>query len=60
VVHGDADPVVHISGGVQTAEAVPAAELLVLEGVGHELPERVWETVADRVGIVTERSAGLR
>ena len=35
VVHGDADPLVQVAGGHATAEAVPEAELLVLEGMGH-------------------------
>jgi pimeloyl-ACP methyl ester carboxylesterase len=42
VIHGDADPLVTPTGGEATAKAVPGAELLVLEGVGHELPEALW------------------
>jgi pimeloyl-ACP methyl ester carboxylesterase len=38
VVHGDADPLVTVSGGHRTAEAVPGAELLIIEGMGHDLP----------------------
>lgn len=56
VVHGDADPVIDLSGGRQTAEAVPGAELLILEGVGHELPERVWGLLAERLEAMVERS----
>lgn len=56
VVHGDADPVIDLSGGRQTAEAVPGAELLILEGVGHELPERVWGLLAERLETMVERS----
>lgn len=56
VVHGDADPVIDLSGGRQTADAVPDAELLVLEGVGHELPERVWEPLAGRLEALAARS----
>ena len=60
VVHGDADPVIALSGGRQTAEAVPGAELLVLEGVGHELPERVWSLLAERLEVMVARSEGSR
>ena len=34
VIHGDVDPLVHVSGGERTAEVVPGAELLILEGMG--------------------------
>jgi len=42
VVHGDADPLVTPTGGEATAKAIPGAELLVFEGVGHDLPEALW------------------
>ena len=42
VVHGDADPLVPIEAGHDTVEAVPGAELLVIEGMGHDLPVQVF------------------
>src|SRR5829696_7174421 len=42
VIHGDADPLVHHSGGTATAEAVPGAQLLMVEGMGHDLPVETW------------------
>jgi pimeloyl-ACP methyl ester carboxylesterase len=54
VLHGDADPLVHLSGGRRTAELVPDAELRVMEGMGHDLPPGYWgravEAVAHIVG----------
>jgi pimeloyl-ACP methyl ester carboxylesterase len=57
VVHGDADPLVQLPGGQATAAALPDAELLVLPGMGHNLPRAIWPTLvaaisrlADRVG----------
>ncbi len=38
VIHGDVDPLVNVSGGERTAEVIPGAELLILEGMGHDLP----------------------
>ncbi len=38
VIHGADDPLVNVSGGEATAAAVPGAELVVLEGMGHDLP----------------------
>ena len=42
VVHGEADPLIAVSGGEATARAIPGARLLVLPGLGHELPPAVW------------------
>ncbi|VVJ16504.1 Hydrolase [Amycolatopsis camponoti] len=53
VVHGDADPLIDVSGGKATAEAIPGAELLVIPGMGHNLPRAVWPVVVDAIGRVT-------
>ncbi|GAA3548884.1 alpha/beta hydrolase [Amycolatopsis ultiminotia] len=42
VVHGDSDPMIDLSGGKATAAAIPGAELVVLPGMGHDLPEPLW------------------
>ena len=42
VVHGTSDRMVHVSGGRAPADAVPGAELVLLEGMGHDLPEPLW------------------
>lgn len=49
VVHGDADPLVSPSGGEATAKAVPGAELLMVPGMGHDLPPEAWPTVVDAI-----------
>jgi len=38
VIHGEVDPLIDVSGGRATAAAVPGAELLVIPGMGHDLP----------------------
>lgn len=38
VIHGDADPLVPVEDGIATAEAIPGAELLIIEGMGHDVP----------------------
>ncbi len=38
VIHGDVDPLVTVSGGERTAEVIPGAELMILEGMGHDVP----------------------
>ncbi len=52
VVHGDADPLIDVSGGKATAEAIPGAELLVIPGMGHNLPRAVWPTLVSAIGRV--------
>lgn len=57
VIHGDADPLVDISGGERTAEVIAGAELLVLEGMGHDLPTTYWARIIDAVTGLAARSA---
>jgi len=49
VIHGTADPVVTYSRGVATAEAIPGAKLLTIEGLGHELPPGCWDEVVGAI-----------
>jgi pimeloyl-ACP methyl ester carboxylesterase len=56
VIHGRVDPLVPLAGGEATAKAVPGAELLILDEMGHDLPEPLWETIADAVVKVAARA----
>ena len=58
VVHGAQDPLVGVSGGRATAAAVPGAELLVVEGMGHDLPRDVLPQLAERIGALVARADG--
>lgn len=49
VIHGAADPLVPVQHGVATAQAIPGAELLVIEGLGHELPPQAWPQVIEAI-----------
>jgi pimeloyl-ACP methyl ester carboxylesterase len=42
VVHGSADRMVRPSGGRATAKAIPGAQLMMIRGMGHDLPRAVW------------------
>jgi pimeloyl-ACP methyl ester carboxylesterase len=57
VVHGDADPLVTPSGGAATAAAVPGSKLLAIPGMGHDLPEPLWDVVTDAIVANTELAA---
>ena len=35
------------SGGRATAKAIPGARLVMIEGMGHDLPRGAWETIID-------------
>jgi pimeloyl-ACP methyl ester carboxylesterase len=47
VVHGTEDQVIGVSGGEATAAAIPGARLLLVPGLGHELPPGLWPALAD-------------
>ena len=49
VIHGDGDVLVNPSGGRATAAAIAHADLLMIEGMGHDLPVEVWHQVIDAI-----------
>lgn len=49
VIHGLADPMCDASGGRATAEAIPGAELVLIEGMGHDLPRALRTPLATRI-----------
>ncbi|MDY7102003.1 MAG: alpha/beta fold hydrolase [Actinomycetota bacterium] len=57
VIHGDADPLVAPSGGERTAELVEGAELVVIPGMGHDLPPNHWALVIESVTSLVARNA---
>ena len=57
VLHGDADPLVNISGGERTAELVPGAELRVMPGMGHDLPPAYWDRLVAAVADLSQKVA---
>ncbi len=56
VIHGLADKMVHVSGGRATAAAVPGAELLLIDGMGHDLPPQLHETYAGAIRRTADRA----
>jgi pimeloyl-ACP methyl ester carboxylesterase len=53
VIHGEDDPLVQVEGGRATAEAVPDSTLMVIPGMGHNLPRELWPTI---LGAITEHA----
>jgi pimeloyl-ACP methyl ester carboxylesterase len=57
VIHGTDDPLVPFRGGVATARAIPDAELVAIQGMGHDLPREIWPKLLDAVEKNAERAA---
>ncbi|WP_037602061.1 alpha/beta fold hydrolase [Streptacidiphilus rugosus] len=58
VVHGEADPLVDVSGGHATAAAVPDAKLLTLPGMGHDLPRALWPRIIPAIAANAHAGGG--
>ncbi|MDQ1402432.1 MAG: hypothetical protein QOG03_748 [Actinomycetota bacterium] len=56
VIHGDADPLVDVSGGRATADAIPNAKMIEIQGMGHDLPNPLWDAIVDAIVTNTERA----
>ncbi|MFB4266155.1 alpha/beta fold hydrolase [Nonomuraea sp. GTA35] len=56
VIHGAADLMCDVSGGRATAEAIPGAELVVIDGMGHHLPRALWPQLAARIADLVHRT----
>ena len=57
IVHGSADKMVHVSGGRATARVIPGAELLVIDGMGHDMPTELFETYTDIIRRTADRAS---
>jgi pimeloyl-ACP methyl ester carboxylesterase len=49
VIHGDADPLVMPSGGRATAAAIPGARLVIVPGMGHDMPRMLWPQIIEEI-----------
>jgi pimeloyl-ACP methyl ester carboxylesterase len=57
VIHGDADTIIDISGGRRTAELIPGARFVAIEGMGHDYPPQLWPRL---IAEVTQFCLGQR
>ena len=59
VIHGTGDPLVSVEGGKDTARAIPGAELMLIEGMGHDLPHGgAWPRIVEAIAKHTQRAKG--
>lgn len=49
VMHGDADMLIGVDGGRHTAEVIPGARYVEIEGLGHDLPPKMWSRLVQEV-----------
>jgi pimeloyl-ACP methyl ester carboxylesterase len=49
VIHGDADPLIPVEGGIDTAESISGAQLMIIEGMGHDLPPDIWPQIVEAI-----------
>jgi pimeloyl-ACP methyl ester carboxylesterase len=50
VIHGLDDQLITPSGGERTAELVPGASLVLVDDMGHDVPEPLWDTIVGAIG----------
>lgn len=56
VIHGLSDKMVHVSGGRATARAIPGAELLLVPGMGHDVPVQLHDEFVDAIARTAARA----
>ena len=56
VIHGLKDRMVHVSGGRATARAIPRSELVLLPGMGHDIPAALFEQITDVIRRTANRA----
>jgi pimeloyl-ACP methyl ester carboxylesterase len=57
VIHGEDDPLVEVDGGLAIAKAVPGARLVVVPGMGHDLPQQLWPRLVDEIVTIARARA---
>lgn len=60
VIHGAADPLVPVGCGEDVRDSVPGAEMLVLEGMGHDMPDALIPRIADAIRENARRDPATR
>ena len=59
MLHGDRDPILRVSAARATAKAIPGARLVILPGVGHDLPAPLWPGIAQEVRQLADQAGSL-
>ena len=49
IIHGAADPLVPVASAHDLHSKIRGSTLEVIEGMGHDLPEGLWERLAESI-----------
>jgi pimeloyl-ACP methyl ester carboxylesterase len=49
VIHGEADPLIPLACGIDTAKSVPGSRLLIVKGMGHALSIPFWPQIIEAI-----------
>lgn len=60
VIHGSVDKMIRPSGGRATAKAIPGARLMMIDGMGHDLPRGAWPLLLDAISEHARAADGAR
>jgi pimeloyl-ACP methyl ester carboxylesterase len=56
VIHGVDDPLFVPACGEDTASAIPGAELMLVDGMGHDLPHQLYKVIVDGIERTARRN----
>lgn len=56
VIHGAADRTADPAAGKATADAIPGAEFVLVDGMGHNFPPRVWPELSTRIAALVHNA----
>ena len=61
VVHVTSDPLAPVDGGKDTAKAIPGAQLMLIDGMGHDLPHGgAWPRIVEAIASHTMKATPYR
>lgn len=55
VIHGSADPLIPLAAGRETADVIPNAKFVVIDGMGHDLPTGAWPQIIAEISNHTKQ-----
>jgi pimeloyl-ACP methyl ester carboxylesterase len=61
VIHGTDDPLISVAGGKETASVIPGSKLILIEGMGHDLPHNgAWSQIVDAISAHTLKATIIK
>lgn len=59
IVHGTDDPLILPACGEDTAISIPDADLILIDGMGHNLPPALYRTIAEAIDQTARRASTI-